>query len=1501
MTLKKLLLIPSIALLLSSYNSIIVKGVNTKSGETNSSSKNLAQIASDPILSSCYGIPILDVLSPIKVYADELDKKEIVKVWFDVTIAGIVPINNITEMDYKLSSSSLDEIYSMYKYVADHIELFTGNNESPLTEDPVTNYLKERGIVCTDLDITFNGIRVDASLSDKYNYSDDHKMNTTEFLMGLSKSVYGVQESRTLLVRSKSIRNGSVITETTSDNYSPINFSPSRFITRELEENEEAAFNFYFNYGDINVYRTPNVAEMYFTNLVKDGVVSLSDFTDRDFVNYYNSIGKTTSKPAWHNANGVVDISGDVNPNILGKRFSVSSFGGTLSISPNDYTYFTNENLNTIDALVYIERVLKFNEKNLTKLESDIITYKYGVDYINRVPNEYQDTVKFLIAKGMINFEDSSELNDLFRPLTYKQMKTYLYRLNNKDARFDFSKVQLTDSDNYLFSKGFGETSLKILEGSSPYFDTSIVNEVASGVSSKKYDLVLVDTIGDTPSVNTKKFTVKRVFDTSDYKFFYKGIELNKDTPVKDSIKSVNSNGNKLTISFEIEALSEVSAVAILDANMVTESKRNNIVSVGTVDAIAYVSSNKSKEENIFISKTSLVNLPSMPLLVVNDKYIVNKQTGAKALLLNDNKKALIGNHVINFNDTIVYGLNGEIYYNLAVLKSIMSESMLSSLDPSEMFITTGYSSNERIVDLVNGSDSVVDSMYVRELRSKDPGTTDGSINETPKLFLNISQSNALSNYVIYDLKTDLGVSDDIKMVLEFNYVLPDAKDLGVDEEFIDDFINGGLTVSEVYDFAYKRPQNEVLRRWWDSNITFSNALMNYIMGTSKVEYVNSGYLMPKITILGDLSKTNSAGETYLVKLNQFFTNSIGLTSDFINSTLMNTNNSLNFINSYFNYQGNFHVSTGDSTLDSLIYKRNFNYLVGTSGKYYDGNSNSYKDSNYSDFGDYIVLGVNDNVYIRPEAVTYLEDYNGSSSKVLRLKNVPGVLYQPVESIQENSIYTISGLIGNSSMSFKGVRYTETCNFVAMMEPYKMYSDGSDLYKEKEHKTNLKSTLQGLAKSYFGDTYSKGVVIDSDDRYKSMNVGIELKKGYYLIDGGYYNIKKDGDTPNENNKVNISKTKGKEVYIFPTFGLSRVLFRGDIITKEITKANNDPRLNIRNVSNIGIVSNMIDSIVYKNSDYVNINGIVDGSKVVIGSNVFIKQKGLLQSEVVSGSNVISLAGAQISGLSLPDNFRSIAETHIGNIPMISSATGGVTSQFKDYITSLSFGTGQEGADTKGVLRVGDKGYLVVRNGIFVDKYREGSPFIGFCYSMRISDKVKFRKIGDSNRYILVNISTDSKDGNLSDTKYFTESLDLPDSLNSIVGLTPSQFKESSNLGDFVDELLKAYDIQRINDITGLVAYVLRMLSILLTATNLIITVLRGPTLDAIVYDIKYKKPKGYSGFSSRGKDYEVDLYSIFTFGLQSVDTEKSLLRGVIVSGCLAGVSVFLTLMYFKGF
>lgn len=142
-------------------------------------------------------------------------------------------------------------------------------------------------------------------------------------------------------------------------------------------------------------------------------------------------------------------------------------------VTPKVPNYFKSEKIYTIDALHDVETLLRTTEKDMSKLEASIVSYKYGITYLSNLTEEDKNTVQYLIAKGILNYEDANELVNLYGVLDRETAYKILYRVANKDARLDFSTVTLTDNETSWQAKGYGEDHISIIRASAvPYVET---------------------------------------------------------------------------------------------------------------------------------------------------------------------------------------------------------------------------------------------------------------------------------------------------------------------------------------------------------------------------------------------------------------------------------------------------------------------------------------------------------------------------------------------------------------------------------------------------------------------------------------------------------------------------------------------------------------------------------------------------------------------------------------------------------------------------------------------------------------------------------------------------------------------------------------------------------------------------------------------------------------------------------------------------------------------
>lgn len=332
----------------------------------------------------------------------------------------------------------------------------------------------------------------------------------TDFLMALHKATYGVIESRPIVFDVNSYRNaqriewikvydddGDLIGYERSDG--PLTIQQTSDV--ELIDNSELLFrgeyavklanddqyvmSTYQN-GDKMVAITPNVFELYLKSYIDKGIISDKNLNAeyasgsknglKDTSSYSTALANygtmqgidTQMYPDWAPEAGVYSLQ-DGNQNyfkvsstdagLWGDRYSISE----SSITPNENVdYFLDESMTSMDALKFIAAIMRQEEGDMTDTEAEIVSYKYGASLVDNFEGEDRSTVMYLTAKGVINFEDQKEYEQLYSPLEKDYAYMLLYRVANKNARLNFSEIQLTDSDNFWIGQGFSSYPLDV-------------------------------------------------------------------------------------------------------------------------------------------------------------------------------------------------------------------------------------------------------------------------------------------------------------------------------------------------------------------------------------------------------------------------------------------------------------------------------------------------------------------------------------------------------------------------------------------------------------------------------------------------------------------------------------------------------------------------------------------------------------------------------------------------------------------------------------------------------------------------------------------------------------------------------------------------------------------------------------------------------------------------------------------------------------------------------
>ena len=246
---------------------------------------------------------------------------------------------------------------------------------------------------------------------------------------------------------------------------------------------------YYVPGADLMFYRTSDVVEQYIRAALSKGLLQ-EDLSQRTeyFKEQFIDIADPNQLPCWspyapayivnRTANKLQTAANVATPkkteDILGVNYKVQWKGNTLTITRQNLfegvpaglkeSFFKTERIYKMDIYRYIYNFIQGSEKKLSSLETEIVNYKYGME-LDGVAKTEEDVeiIKYLIAKGILDFDGTDDFTNLYSPINYTTFCTLLYRTANPEARLDFSLVQLTDSETSWKARGYSPQTLYVV------------------------------------------------------------------------------------------------------------------------------------------------------------------------------------------------------------------------------------------------------------------------------------------------------------------------------------------------------------------------------------------------------------------------------------------------------------------------------------------------------------------------------------------------------------------------------------------------------------------------------------------------------------------------------------------------------------------------------------------------------------------------------------------------------------------------------------------------------------------------------------------------------------------------------------------------------------------------------------------------------------------------------------------------------------------------------
>lgn len=1289
------------------------------------------------------------------------------------SVVGIKSLNNSTkDSDFKITEEYLKKVGDKLNNTSDIKEYFTYTQDKDTSGfEKEIAYLLEHDIITregtieiTNKDVKYKKGQVDLKA----------KMSESDFLMGLYKAKWGVIESRPLVIKTSATRKikDEDITVVHSDEYKPNGY-----------EGNETSFDFD---GDYYIYVSPNVNEIYLANLLNKGIVPRERLEGGNYLREFDNIG--TRPPSWYPSTPI-EIYNPNGVNPLGNSWTVSIKDDKVILTKKDSQIFTTETMTKLDALKYVASVLRLTEREMSDTEATIVSYKYGVDYLSNIPKEDADVVRYLIAMGIIDFEDKEEVSNLYDSLTVAFAYDLFYRVNNIAGRHNFTAIQLTDNDNFWLNKGYGESTLNIYKLKSKDFSDVLDTEIRELTELAEINPVLYELeqyynpLGLEPVTKTsavsktdsKAYEIIRYF-PQNTSFTYRGVKISdlagkSAGDPEDFVKcTLNETTKKYEVTFKVKASNETSALLLLDSN--TSYSGSDIKEESQVKAVTKMKTGDKDKDITLVSASSLANISS-DLQILEDKVLMNKASGALALLLPDNDLAIVGTKVIRSEDIMVFSANGEKYYNLEIISSLLTNGFISTLDDQSIYITRdnsgGLFNDTNFIKVFSSNDTAIDLTNLVKLKNVgiESGDTD-SVN-----YFNVTlMQQALNTITIDDFNATF--------VIDWSYIVPEENQ----GDFAD--VNANPTLSEMTKFFYARPEGE-LAKWWDANLILGNAIANWVYGTSGVEYITCGYLAPTINIL---AKDRESGEK---AMNDMF-DKLELPSDYLLSyTGSSTKHKL--LGTEFNAVAADSSSMYDQLKTSRklnIFTKSTNNIEGLSnGECY---TNFLKLANGSiyrnvDADGRVLLGKADGkdaLFVKTRAV--------NQSQVILWKNAK---YQGYE-------FNIRGMGGGNENDDKHPKdmYYKLLSTNAVSGTIKNVGDNKYELDNKVLDKGIQAIKEvfgsGVPESFFWEPK------EAKDKYESPVIsGFIKKSGYYLHDGDiYYFVVKDSAvtshkklTPEEVKKEVLDANKA--VYAYPVVWVHKNMLYYDEETGQLMIGKVNPYLSSSNLFYAGLNRAVIDSVIAHSVGTVKVNDLKEGNTLVVGDLVFVKENGVFKSHPISDSTVVQgMLGSNDIEATAGKAFTGMVLDYSGRqVPLI------------EAITSASLGQLPKGvAGEKTLIKSGS--LKMIKDGNKETNFSSSSEVKTVAINVKFGNNVLCRKLDDKSKYVLVHSTNFLSDGYLANAPFFNESLSLGVKDDIFTDLNKSKFSPISNFLGSMDSFKEQMKDLRHQDIKQVIKIIL---------------------------------------------------------------------------------------------
>lgn len=1372
----------------------------------------------------------------------------------------------------------------------------------------------------------------------------------SDLVMMLSKIVYGVQRSKPLVWRGYTDIDDKKCFETGTLDVIQV---PDAYDLVHDDNGDRYHYSATSVNGDIFVYWSPNVYELYINHAVKSGLVEKPE-------KWSGSVG-----------NSGVQFCGSLQSSVGG-----GVLGSTIAVGSRKITerrpsfYGAKEHMTLLNALRLVENFMRVNDDDMSQAEEQIVRYKLNLYMLDDLDEEDKSTMTYLIAKGVVDYTNANLIGDLHKEAKYANLLPVVYRVANKKARLDFSEIQLTDSDKQWQAEGFYEQVMPVSECSQePYCPASRVagvseveeeayseqlSSLAFSQTAEKQRLFLFPISVSAKSTNkrNKKYEVVKTVDKVNT-YTYKGVKVSKlfkllqgsgsgkseKIPKElDEIKemTVEYNGSDLDVyelKFSIESSSERDAILAIDNTF----KLKKIIS-GKKKMLSCVTriNTDSGEQITMVSQDSLKQSFSR-ISVLEDKVLLNTQTGAMAYLSEEQNFALVGNSVITSEYAVICSSKGgEVYYNLDVLLSIMPEAYVQYIGSAANIIVYDILAEKAVsysTSLTNAVDNPLKAVYVKAAatETKTVGNEEDSLSGALEIMddsYSLKKSEKVCHLIklssvssgISMLSKDFSVQDgdDVytgTVIVDWKYVVPSIDDFNASEWYEESVRSDSLTYQEAVtnlttppkDLNVSKNKTAVtsLQQWWESNYGMSNALCNFMYGTSGKSYVSSGYLAPSVTLLIDdrdfLSK-NASVQNRILKC--VFQDKVLLGDDYIK---YNGGKQGAFWKTFYGFaslgsSGNVYPGLDMNVQSLAASERTFSVYTKT----------TKKKSNASKVGD--CYGIK--YFVSDSGAVYL-NLASDKTRFSYRTDADGMIKALTINTRRQNVFRVGG---NTSVKYGGTKliYLATSNGTMNFLPSEVTSGGSTaafatkgyvkygkggriqyvpvdsggeypsdaevrkLWLEKEGAITGEDPVTLLGSKRLASISGPQYLFGKSSRLQGLSNGDYIYDGKYV----YQYSRESGELPDFDRVDDAGALKRMSRDRETVYGV--FYYRFPVGSYFIAKTSNGPALckgsvcaslNYVNVEYASLNSQLIES---KLSDVQGIRSagtLGKGMKLLIGDTVWVKSGDYWLSQPIKSGE----AASRIITDGSADAAKSIL---FGTMPVKCS---GIEYPLANYVKEISLGKAKGSKMVKklGILCMqdGKSGMYVYKNGKYKPAdIKTGVQYVSLAVSLDKELLVRPLDAAGSTWTVVyrANIGMESSD----QYPFFDGGLSFSKSRQASTQITSSQFSPSAAFLSIKHKFTEEFHKVLLGDFWSLLWLVL-----LSTASYMIV-------MSWFCYGV-LTMGVGRMGFEalamrdSSGKKRGIDVIKIFTFGIYSLDSDPPLQRIVTVTFVCCGIIIFI--------